>query len=132
MNWGPRDMRTGKFFWVLVALSFLTVSFQNCSEVSFSNHSSLNAAKEPEGGNSIPPEENTCNGIPEGIPWTVVDGFLRLPSLCEDGSQTEDLYERVKIYICDDGQVLQTGEHSGRLIEAGQCTRGPIKCDDYE
>lgn len=124
--------RTGRFLWAFLALGFLIASFQNCSEVKFANQSSLNAAKDIDGDGNVPPEQNTCKGVPEGIPWTVVDGFLRLPSQCEDGSQTEDLYELVKVYICDEGQVFETSQHAGRLIEAGQCQRPPNKCGEYE
>lgn len=115
---------------VAIALSLLILGAAGCSEVNFTPGVATTLAKDTQ--LSVPPSQNTCQGIPELAPWTVVDGVIRQPTPCADGSQTEDIYELVKVYVCDDGRVTETGQHTGRLIQAGQCVRPPNRCGEFE
>lgn len=81
---------------------------------------------------SLSPDQNSCKGIPGGIPWTYVDGSIPVRVACEDGTENSDSYERVKMYICEEGQVIEVGEFRGRLLQVAQCQRTQSKCGEYE
>lgn len=84
---------------------------------------------------NVDPASNSCRGIPGGIPWTVVDGTLSIPALCDSSTGATnqmDSYERVRMFICSEGQVIETGEFRGRLISGAECLRADDRCGDYE